>query len=132
MSIKIKGLSHDSVSKDVTFDLLKSLLHKDRSLTFNQTKYFRNLGLSTINLLEQTYNLIPTDNKRQLVYDNNNMLISTKPYVINQDKTIEWCYNFRSRILNLRKYIANINILYPAERIKMFISFINWELNKEN
>nr|YP_010170410.1 DNA polymerase type B [Phanerochaete carnosa]QRZ60392.1 DNA polymerase type B [Phanerochaete carnosa] len=86
--IKIKGLSHDTINKDVTFDLLKSLLIKNKSLTFNQTKTFRNIAMGSINLLEQTYNLIPTENKRELVFDDNNVFISTKPFVINKDKVI--------------------------------------------
>lgn len=87
-TIKIKGLSHDTISKDVTFDLLKTLLQKDKSLTFNHTKVFRKFDQSTINLLEQTYCLIPTENKRQLVYDANNLLCDTKPYVIDHNKVI--------------------------------------------
>ena len=86
--IKIKGLSHKTIQKDVTFDLLKSLLHKEKSLNFNQTKSFRKLEEATITLINQTYNLIPTENKRQLVYDNNNLLINTKPFFINQDKKL--------------------------------------------
>lgn len=69
--------------------MLKSLLIKDTSLTFNQTKTFRDVGLSTIHLLEQTYKLIPTENKRELVYDNNNLLVSTKPFIIEHDKVIK-------------------------------------------
>lgn len=85
--IKIKGLSNDTICKDITFNLLKSLLIKDKSLTFNQTKTFRDIGLSTINLLEQTYKLIPTENKRVLVYSDN-LLVNTKPFTIDHDKII--------------------------------------------
>lgn len=56
-------------------------------LTFNQTKTFRDVGLSTINLLEQTYKLIPTENKRVLVYSDN-LLVNTKPFTIDHDKII--------------------------------------------
>lgn len=87
--IKIKGLSHDTINKDVTFDLLKTLLVKDNSLNFIQTKYIRQLDQSTISLSEQTYSLIPTENKRALVYDSNNLLVGTKPYVIDSSKTIK-------------------------------------------
>ena len=38
--------------------------------------------------MDQTYNLIPTQNKRQLIFDKN-LLIGTKPYTIGQDKTIK-------------------------------------------
>ena len=86
--IKIKGLSHNTISKDVTFETLKSLLIKDKSLVFNQIKSFSKFDNATINLMDQTYNLIPTQNKRQLIFDNN-LLIGTKPYTIGQDKTIK-------------------------------------------
>jgi hypothetical protein len=48
----------------------------------------RNLSKGQIKLLESLYTLKVTDNKRQLVYDENNKLISTKAYRINKDKVI--------------------------------------------
>ena len=68
---------------------MKTLLNKDKSLILNQVKSYRNFNDATINLIKQTYNLIPTENKRELVYDQNNLLISTKPYSIGPDKTIK-------------------------------------------
>ena len=67
---------------------MKSLLIKDKALVLNQIKSFRSYTDATINLIDQTYNLIPTENKRELIY-NNNLLISTKPYIIGPDKTIK-------------------------------------------
>ena len=87
--IKIKGLSYDTIERDVSLELLKSLLYKNKSLTFNHIKSFRKIDKSTISLLNQTYNLIPTENKRKLNYDNNNLLISTKPFFINHDKKLQ-------------------------------------------
>jgi len=34
------------------------------------------------------YTLQVTDNKRKLIYDNNNKLIGTTPYIINDNKEI--------------------------------------------
>jgi hypothetical protein len=34
------------------------------------------------------YTLKVTDNKRKLIYDNNNKLIATTPYIINEKKEI--------------------------------------------
>jgi hypothetical protein len=48
----------------------------------------KNLSKGQIKLLESIYTLKVTDNKRQLVYDKNNKLISTKAYRINKDKEI--------------------------------------------
>lgn len=86
--IKIKGLSKDTINNELNFDLMKSLLNKDSSLVLNQIKSFRSFSDTTINLIDQTYKLIPTDNKRQLIYDINNQLIGTKPYIITSEKSI--------------------------------------------
>lgn len=60
---------------------MKSLLIRDKSLILNQIKSNRNFSDSTIKLIDQTYNLIPSQNKRELVY-NNNLLFGTKPCTI--------------------------------------------------
>ena len=52
------------------------------------TKWFRKLSDGKINLLEELYTLEVNDNKRQLIYDKNNKLIATKPYIINNSKDI--------------------------------------------
>lgn len=39
-------------------------------------------------VLNQVYTLKVTNNKRKLIYDNNNKLIGTKPYIINENKEI--------------------------------------------
>ena len=39
---KVKGLSLNTKRKDLTFDIMLSLLNKDKSLVFNQIKSFRN------------------------------------------------------------------------------------------
>jgi hypothetical protein len=46
------------------------------------------LSEGKINILDELYTLKVTDNKRKLVYDENNKLISTVPYIINFDKEI--------------------------------------------
>jgi hypothetical protein len=48
----------------------------------------RDLSLGKIKLLESVYTLKCTDNKRELIYDKNNKLINTKPYIINNKKDI--------------------------------------------
>jgi hypothetical protein len=76
-------LTKESIIKNkITLDSLIVLLNEDYHLTFNQRKWFRSLGEANINILEQTYNLKVTGNKRELIYDNNNILIGTKPLVI--------------------------------------------------
>ena len=81
--IKIKGLTKEGIkNNNITLDSLEILLNKDYKLDLNQRKWFRSLSEGNINILEQTYNLKVTGNKRELIYDNNNILIGTKPLVI--------------------------------------------------
>ena len=84
--IKIKGLSHKTIKNDVTLSSLKLLLVRNKSLVFNQIKSFKKYDDGTINLLEQSYNLVTTENKRKLIYNHNNMLIYTNPFSVSTDK----------------------------------------------
>lgn len=79
--IKVKGLKYNN---ELTFESLKYLLNKDTSLNFEQEKFFTKIGVGSISLLKQTYTLIPTSNRRELVYKNN-ILTETKPYVVTAD-----------------------------------------------
>ena len=57
--IKVKGLTKEAVNTQLSFELMKTLLHKDQSLLLNQFKSNRNFSENTIEILNQTYNLIP-------------------------------------------------------------------------
>ena len=70
----VKGLSQ-------TYRLVPLNLYY-RKIVLNQIKSFRNVTDSTINLVNQTYELIPTENKRYIVYGKNGVMTGTKPYVI--------------------------------------------------
>jgi hypothetical protein len=68
--IKIKGLNKESIIKNnITLDSLEILLNKDYNLIINQNKWFRSLSEGNIQILEQTYNLKVTGNKRELVFE---------------------------------------------------------------
>lgn len=82
---KVKGLKHDI---ELTFQHFEKLLVKDALIKKNQTKWFRNLSEGKINILEELYTLKVTDSKRKLIYDKNNKLIETEPYIINENKEI--------------------------------------------
>jgi hypothetical protein len=82
---KSKGLKHEV---KLTMDDFENLLYKDSIIEKIQTKWMRNLSEGHIKLLEQIYTLKVTDNKRDLIYDENNKLIGTKAYIINKDKDI--------------------------------------------
>jgi hypothetical protein len=80
---KVKGLSHNI---KLTIKDFENLLFKDALLKKEQTKWFRNLTSAQIKLSKQVYTLTVTDNKRELIYNKNNKLIGTKPYIINNKK----------------------------------------------
>jgi hypothetical protein len=42
--------------------------------------------IGNITLKNQEYTLIPTENKRELIYDNNNILVNTKAFIIKNNK----------------------------------------------
>ena len=85
--IKVKGLGKTAL-KDVNLNTLESLLINDSSIKFNQNKWFRSIVDANITIKDQLYTLKVTGNKRKLIYDNNNLLINTKPYNINSNKEI--------------------------------------------
>jgi DNA polymerase type B, organellar and viral len=82
---KIKGLSHNVKLKYSDF---KKLLIKNTFIEQTQEKWFRNLSDAKITLLEQLYTLQVTDNKRQLIYDENNKLINTKSYELKDNEIL--------------------------------------------
>jgi hypothetical protein len=82
---KVKGLKHEI---ELTIDDFENLLIKDSLLIKNQLKLTKNLGKGYIEVLKQIYTLQVTDNKRKLIYDKNNKLIGTSPYIINEKKEI--------------------------------------------
>jgi len=82
---KVKGLNQKI---DINFDDFKKLLTKDTIIAKTQSKWFRNLSESKINILDQLYSIKTTSNKRLLVYDKNNKLIGTKSYKIDNSKEI--------------------------------------------
>jgi hypothetical protein len=68
--IKIKGLTKKSIkNNNITLDNLIPLLNFGEKSIYNQNKWFRSLGEGTINILEQTYQLKVTVNKRELVFE---------------------------------------------------------------
>lgn len=69
--IKNKGYMKD----DINLDHLKALLNKDSSLALKQDKWFKDLGLGTINIHETPYRLRATANKISFIYDSNGVLL---------------------------------------------------------
>jgi hypothetical protein len=81
---KVKGLSHDI---ELNFNNFDDLLEKESFLKRIQTKWRKNLSEGNISILNEIYTLQVTNNKRKLIYENNK-LIDTIPYIINEEKEI--------------------------------------------
>lgn len=82
---KVKGLKHEV---ELTKDDFENLMFKQSFLQKLQSKWIKNLTESNILIREDLYTLQVTDNKRKLIYDQNNKLIGTLPYIINENKEI--------------------------------------------
>jgi hypothetical protein len=61
----------------------------DSLLEKYQSKWLKNISNGEIQVRDYLYTLKVTDNKRKLVYDLNDQLISTDPYTINENKEVE-------------------------------------------
>lgn len=73
---KVKGFK-----ESIPFSDLKSLLKKDSMLTLTQNKWFKFINKGSISIRNQIYTLIPTANKRSLIYKNNK-LVGTKAFIL--------------------------------------------------
>ena len=80
---KVKGFKNNLIYPD-----LLSLLDKNSKLELNQDKWFKSISEGNISIKNSLYTLIVTENKRQLIYDNNK-LIGTKPFIIDRNKEIK-------------------------------------------
>ena len=104
----MKGLTKEAGKNQLSFDIMKSLLQKDQSLIINQFKSNRNFTDSTIEILNQTYNLVTTENKRELII------------ITIYKKSGDFGQRFR-RWLEWTESMSNI-------RYKSFIIYIYWKV----
>lgn len=87
MTYVLKGLSAAVITKLVGKDILNldtfiHILHKDPEQIVNQKKTLKNLFDGSLDIIEQSYSsdVRPhNDNKRDLVYNENNILIDSIP-----------------------------------------------------
>jgi hypothetical protein len=82
---KVKGLKHEVELNRSDFE---SLLFKQSILEKIQSKWIKNILDGHIEIRNDLYTLQVTNNKRKLIYDINNKLIKTIPYIINENKEI--------------------------------------------
>jgi acylphosphatase len=62
-----------------------NLLFKESFIQKFQDKWVKNLSDGYIEVMNQAYKMKVTENKRRLIYDSNNKLIGTKPFIINSN-----------------------------------------------
>lgn len=73
---RVKGLKNH-----ISFDELEPLLKKDQTLSFNQNKWYKNIGKGYISIKNEVYTLMLTHNKRELIFDKMNVFIDTRPFI---------------------------------------------------
>jgi hypothetical protein len=87
-SLKVTDNSIEIIDNSLPMVDFDNLLYKNSSLEINHEKWYKSLENSNITVKDQIYTLSVTSNKRKLIYDKNNKLINTKPYIINNNKLI--------------------------------------------
>lgn len=75
--VKVKGLKNP-----VQFNQLKPLLIKDSKLEVKHEKWYRSISKANISIKQEIYTLMVNNNKRKLIYDNNNKFIDTSPILL--------------------------------------------------
>lgn len=73
--VKIKGLKNT-----LAYSELSQLLNKNSKLEISQDKWYKYVEFGYINIKNEVYTLMVTENKRELIYDSNNRFIDTKPF----------------------------------------------------
>jgi hypothetical protein len=66
----------------VSLDSLSPLLTRGEVLKFDQTKWLRSMDQATISILKTVYTLRVTENKRELVYDLDGLLVGSKSFIL--------------------------------------------------
>ena len=82
---KVKGLSHDV---ELTRNEFENLLFKQSTLEKFKTKWRKILNEGHIEVLDQMYTIKVTENKRKLIFNENNKLIKTEPLNIDETKIV--------------------------------------------
>lgn len=83
--LKIKGLTASAIKESkVKVSSMINLLQKDAYLKFNQEKLHKDLFNGTLSVLDTTYLLHSTSNKRAPIYNSNGTMVATRPYNYNE------------------------------------------------
>ena len=80
---KVKGYRYP-----IKIEELEKVLKKDFKLEYNQDKWYRNFTEGKITIKNQIYTIMITNNKRQIIFDENNIFTDTKPLYVNNNNDI--------------------------------------------
>lgn len=72
----------------LSYSELNSLLFKDNSIKLQHNKWMTSIGKGSIKIKDKIYTLSATENKRKLLYNNQNIFIDTQSYIIDNNKSI--------------------------------------------
>lgn len=91
--IKIKGLSANVIKQlsdidALNLDVFIDILNKDSEQIVHQKKSLKNLIDGSLDIIEQSYSIKHNDNKRDLIYDGNNILVDTTPKVLDNPSNV--------------------------------------------
>jgi hypothetical protein len=85
---KITEKDIEIINDSFSFNDFEKLLYKDSFLINHHEKWYKSLEDSSITIKNQVYTLKVTSNKRELIYNNDNKLVNTRPYKINKDEIL--------------------------------------------
>ena len=95
--VKIKGLK-----TALDFVSFNQLLYKDTKIYKEQEKWYKLWDRETISIRREIYTLTVTDNKRQLIFDSSNKLVSTRPFIVRNGNILnnkpDYIYNISEPI----------------------------------
>jgi hypothetical protein len=68
----------------IPFKELEMLLYKNNKVFINQEKWYKDISNRKINIKDEIYSLMVTSNKRKILYDKDNHIIKSEPFIINE------------------------------------------------
>jgi hypothetical protein len=74
---KVKGFKNSTA---IPFETMKSLLHKDKTVSLNHVKWFRDISSAEILMKDQLYELVKSNSKRDFIYNDKGIAIATIPF----------------------------------------------------
>ena len=80
------------IKNPIKFNELKKLLNKNNKVEIKQKKWYSDISEGIFHVKDEIYTLMVTENKRKLLYDENNFFYGTIPFHL-----------YNGEIVNLKK-----------------------------